>query len=92
MKKIAHITDTFVITNMGRTLVLDSDCSQEVRMGDSILIKANSGSEVATTVFDMIQAIDPKTNLRVSNLLIDDSKANLTNEDVIGAEVFATTT
>jgi len=49
---IGNIIDTFTIENRDRILVLDRDCSKDVKYGGNIEIVASTGETVTTKLLD----------------------------------------
>ncbi|MCX6716399.1 MAG: hypothetical protein NTV72_00525 [Candidatus Taylorbacteria bacterium] len=91
MKKLlGKIVDSFTMPRAQRVILLDRDCSADLKSGDIIEVKLSGDKVIKTVVEDaLLEDGTPFgiTGEKVASLSVPENE-NFTNENVIGCEVY----
>ena len=90
-KFLGLVLETFTMGNKLRVLVIDGDCSKDLKYGKSIEVHFASGSKTKVVVFDGFLQSAEKFHSATSNQVSSLSAENLNfpeYKEIIGAKVY----
>lgn len=90
-KLLGTIVDSFTMQDVDRIILLDRDCSAELKVGDSVIVKFSSGQSTVVKVLDAFLEPGSKWNVKaeqIASLRVENIGFPNDPKSIIGSKVF----